>query len=751
MATANVAFSLLCGLLESVRSTLPQTLVFYAAGQSDLCHGRWDHRFEAWKQSSANLGDELASKVPADQYATFVFWLDELLANHRVHHCWSHVLDGKCLWDLLREGADNLLFNVLWAMSLTLAGWLRTVSRGSQRRLVRIVCVCNAGKHRSVLLSRMLLLVFQIVFQLLGRNVQDDHGFRWVWAAGARVHAELEAVKAGSDLHEAKRNQRQSHVVVKNVKKVFLHSDMVKHLQCMNISDGVLRLFRKEDYVDDKDYVLDTYQFLWNARSSGQTPGVRAWVADLLESGTSVHRAIQAVNLDRDWIAVMDHVLLLFPRECSLCNSQWQMAKPWQSIHQLLVSKTAPRGVSLLTAAATGRSSSSGGSAGGVSLLTAAATAQKRTSAVPKRAPWADAADDVPSQAEKRAKKKSTKKVSFQEEPTQEPQGSPDARFYFVLLACDLDQKVLLRSYGAELSGADTTLLLAVDSKKRSFGVLESTDEEDLGSFTAATLLSCRPLQNELAALEATVDACDSYPPLDIRAWSPLHRVQFLLFLHMWAVVTQDYTFFVSSALLRLIGIPLREQKTYDLFAVIHRYCYIIWLHRTDRPERWSGEALSFLLPATTEWNQWWEQQQVAAQDISEVAFAEEYLLLVADPLAADADQCVKEELGQLKRRLRRSDLVIAPQIPQHYSWCEHDVYVAAEEALPIPRALPCFRCTAGLQETAWGTHSGRPLEVTRQNMVQEVDCCLEVEVPVPRGWGDRTGAARPRVVLLPP
>ena len=200
----------LSSCLSVYLSVYVSTWVFYAAGKSDLCHGRWDHRYEAWKQSTANLGDELASRHPEDQHATFIFWLDQLLADHRMHDCWSHLLDGACLWDQLLGGGDNILFNVLWGMCLTLAGWLRTVSRGSRRRLVRIVCVCNAGKHRSVLLSRMLLVVFQVVFELLGCK---DHGFRWVGAAGARATAELASVKKGTPLHEAKQEMRQSSVV----------------------------------------------------------------------------------------------------------------------------------------------------------------------------------------------------------------------------------------------------------------------------------------------------------------------------------------------------------------------------------------------------------------------------------------------------------------------------------------------------------------------------------------------------------
>eukprot|EP00435_Cladocopium_sp_Y103_P026166 s9_g6.t1 len=129
MALSNAAFVLLCHILESVRSTLPRTLIFYAAGQSDLGNERWDTHYESWKKVGRNLGDDLASQQPGEQYATLIFWLDELLADHQLHQCWAHLLDGECLWEQLTRGGDNLMFNVLWGLCLTVAAWLRTVSR----------------------------------------------------------------------------------------------------------------------------------------------------------------------------------------------------------------------------------------------------------------------------------------------------------------------------------------------------------------------------------------------------------------------------------------------------------------------------------------------------------------------------------------------------------------------------------------------------------------------------------------------
>eukprot|EP00435_Cladocopium_sp_Y103_P023308 s9_g5.t1 len=169
------------------------------------------------------------------------------------------------------------------------------------------------------------------------------------------------------------------------------------------------------------------------------------------------------------------------------------------------------------------------------------------------------------------------------------------------------------------------------------------------------------------------------------------------------------------------------------------------------------------LLPSTEHWCAWWEQQQCSAQNISEVAFSDEYLLLVADPLAANADANIKKDLDTFKRRLRISELVVPPEIPKHFCWYEHDAYMEADFVLPTPRGLPCIRCTACEYEVEWGDETGEPKNVSRSNVIKETDCCLVVKVPVPmemtlshvvgtRDWqAARIGSLRRRVVFLPP
>lgn len=143
-------------LLESVRDTLPEGLFFIACRKTDLCNERWDRNYERWKAPRYNIGQTLASVDPALAHKTLIFWLDELLAVHRPHQCWQHLLDGACLWEQLSTGCNYYMFNVLWAMTLTVAAWLQNVSRNGRNRVLRVICACNAGKHRSVYFSRML-------------------------------------------------------------------------------------------------------------------------------------------------------------------------------------------------------------------------------------------------------------------------------------------------------------------------------------------------------------------------------------------------------------------------------------------------------------------------------------------------------------------------------------------------------------------------------------------------------------------
>ena len=115
----------------------------------------------------------------------------------------------------------------------------------------------------------------------------------------------------------------------------------------------------------------------------------------------------------------------------------------------------------------------------------------------------------------------------------------------------------------------------------------------------------------------------------------------------------------------------------------MHRYCYIIWLHRTGDPQMWSQESLKFLLPFSRKWDMWWAQQQLCAQDISEISFSEEYAIMLVDPLADSEGKQIKNELDNIQRRIKQSDLSLGTELPPPHAWYEHDAYVDAAECLP--------------------------------------------------------------------
>ena len=215
MAAPNPAFSLLADLLRDSVSDLPSWIGFYAGGKTDVCHPRWDSDFDGAKADRDGLTEALASTtvvVPA-----LLLWLDDFMTAHRVHSCWKHTLDGGCLWHQFEQGGDNYLFNAMWALTLTVVCWLRHVCKGKKVPQVRLICLCNAGKHRSVFSSRMLYFVLQLLYDLLG--IQQRR-FTWQWAAERRVQAELSEAAQCRDNKAAKVCFRQADLVVSRTRRI---------------------------------------------------------------------------------------------------------------------------------------------------------------------------------------------------------------------------------------------------------------------------------------------------------------------------------------------------------------------------------------------------------------------------------------------------------------------------------------------------------------------------------------------------
>ena len=298
---------------------------------------------------------------------------------------------------------------------------------------------------------------------------------------------------------------------------------------------------------------------------------------------------------------------------------------------------------------------------------------------------------------------------------------------------CNLQQRVLLRYGTQELTSFDEKECLRQVSERRyRWRLEENVDTEGLVDWTQGMLDGNQDLLSEMAHLDASITGSEALPDGLEHRFCALHRIQFYVFLHIWSILKQDYAFFVSSKFLLLAAERLREEKNYDVLAAMHRYCYLIWLHRTDDPKIWSDVSMRVVLPDSADWRSWWEQQQVFAQNIEQRSFSEEYLIMVTNPFEDEEGHKARVELKHIKDRLKRSEMPAIFEMPARSTLHEHDVYHDAADALSTPRALPVFRCSAACVNVLWGNGDGQPMDVTRDNIVTETHCCLVVDVPVP-------------------
>ena len=725
-------------------SDLPSWIGFYAGGKTDVCHPRWDSDFDGAKADRDGLTEALASTtvvVPA-----LLLWLDDFMTAHRVHSCWKHTLDGGCLWHQFEQGGDNYLFNAMWALTLTVVCWLRHVCKGKKVPQVRLICLCNAGKHRSVFSSRMLYFVLQLLYDLLG--IQQRR-FTWQWAAERRVQAELSEAAQCRDNKAAKVCFRQADLVVSRTRRMFLGGRVPAHLRSVQLLDKDLRETSTTVSAGYSDICLDTRKFIQAAAAERGTPLRKAWLADWLEGaglaaltaqGRAVLQQASRVRMARHWCPIMRALQQAFPERCGLCACPFQLST-WDTlaaeIHEHFISTgdgasfltTSPEAASVAAFLnASPRAASGSGAAflpaaagEGASFLTASPKA-----ATTRRPAWADVQDDsAHAAAAPSAKKK--KRVSFAPEVAQSAAADVEDTALCLVLPCDAPLGVLFQPGAQTLSrrGVDCLLDVTSDATLLSFRVIQSAeDAQGLIAYASELLASSRELQQELAALQRMLVAAEVFPELPLGGMPAMALFQCLVFLYMWSVLTLNYSFLLSSTFLRLVALPLQEAKNFDILAVVHKYCYVTWL-RTARPSCWQGNALRLLLPDTADWEAWWAAQQDVAHEI----FSEEYALMCRDPLIPEG---YRADLKQVRRHVAASDLGLLPELPPRQSFMEHDVYLEASGALPLPRALPAIRCSAGAMEVNWGDNTGEPLNTSRDNVISETDVCLQVPLPVP-------------------
>ena len=563
-----------------------------------------------------------------------------------------------------------------------------------------MICVCSAGKHRSVFLSRMLHHINRIVFHLM--RLRTRHDLQWICAAERRVLQEQKSTHGAG----ARQRTRQQPLVLHRIKALFFFNQpRLEHVVSLNLTDQLFNCTAKDYFHSNASYVVGTRKFLGAARINGAYP-VEDWISDALTTTTNIYGVILLwLALDKHWFRYMQELMNSFPDCCSLCEKRWRLNTSLESIiedlercerqgHRFCLTPedirfigcnsdahmrfdaddtqqtTASGSVSLMTAAGseslpvnenlescerqghrvcltpedirfigcnsdahmtfdaddTQQTTASGsvslvtaaGSeslpvksrkvSGSVSLPTAAGDQSARSSEACKRPAWADITDAAES-----PEGKNQRKVGFVEEsPDSSSSEAPEDAYDVLVLQCDLRNKVLLR-HGTQRVTAreDSTCLLWANSKRQKFRLQEEDDISALVNGMEFLLLNNEDLQSEMKRLDMTISESNLYPTPCQKESSALHRLQFYLFLHMWSVLKRDYSFFVSSKLLRLATLPLQAEFNYDAWTIISRYCYLLWLHRTDGPDVWSQSMMTLLLPDSEEWDMWWKREQL--------------------------------------------------------------------------------------------------------------------------------------------
>ena len=210
------------------------------------------------------------------------------------------------------QGGDNYLFNAMWALTLTVVCWLRHVCKGKKVPQVRLICLCNAGKHRSVLSSRMLYFVLQLLYDLLAGDPAAK-----VYLAVGRGAASASGAERSSSMPQQQGGE--SLLPTGGPGGVARPTDVPwrpssAHLHSVQLLDKDLRETSTTVSAGYSDICLDTRKFIQAAAAERGTPLRKAWLADWLEGaglaalaaqGRAVLQQASRARMARHWRPIM--------------------------------------------------------------------------------------------------------------------------------------------------------------------------------------------------------------------------------------------------------------------------------------------------------------------------------------------------------------------------------------------------------------------------------------------------------------
>lgn len=716
---------------------LPQRVTVCVCGQTDLAHAGVHRHFDHHVPTS-----DFAMRMQQRRrnVAYLLFDLTSLLKENHVHGVFCHTLDGHCLLETFRRrrALDPLQDLSLVALIVTLL-WLQKLK---EKEDVFILCMCGQGKHRSQYMARLLWLGLDLVKRI--QRLQFDLHYKWV--AQERIMS--------AQMDRKQRQQKQATDCCFDVVRGWHRFYQANQFISLDLSDALHESSKTANQRGVPEFSLEVCLQKLKTEPVGD---IKALLGsnekDLIRFSSLMHRS----NTLKSWLfLVRQGLFTLWPEKCSICSQLSRVPWTWQEDVRVFFQH-----VILAAREACASADRDGGKLGAEKKVLWSDVIDDSSedelplskSHIPRGASlWTDLEESTasPSHTSRGVSLRTASEVaradqhlhsSLHRGPRVHRRGGvrfaePDSDVEFVCetsefwqMKIDVEAKVVLSfelsSLSDEEACKDVVLKLRTSTGDPYLVTNTRVTPRSSLSKAAKQLVECDDrFCSEVTFLKQRL--ADSGIPIAMdSSMSALHMIELFILLHLLSVLLTDHSmpFGLSYYFVDAVGSTFSDMAGVDIFELMARYLYLLWLTPSMDNESWNRGFFGLLIPRNRMMSvQWWNLMQVAINSCSESAFCEEYVCVTQVPDAKFA-----LELQEIEERFKRSPVRVLPSLPEHMHWIQHDAAVNVESGSTLPRVLQPFRVSAASIEGHWGKDNGSQIEVTRMNCVLECHCCFIV------------------------
>ena len=743
------ALHVLSTLSTSLRTgqLIPKNVYVCPTGQTDLAVAGLHRSFDHYVPTS-----DFAMKMHArPRYTAYLlFDLSTLLRDNHMHSVFQHTLDGKCLVDMFRRASalDKLQDLSLVALCVVLV-WLQKLKDTEH---AYILLMCSQGKHRSQFMARLIFLGLDLI-----RRIRDfDYNLRYDWIAEERIMV--------AQFDRSRKQQKQHPDCCLDVVRGW-H----RHFQsCQFISVVMSDALHEESCAINNrgapEFSLQVCLEKLNVQTLGS---FRHLVGQSERDLIKVSSLVNRFNTLKSWLfLVRQGVGALWPHKCSICSLKERLPWTWREnvpTFFRIVILDAQRACAAVAQGGQlpaekriawadmgdsseeeeqseskkkGSARTQSQSSTGASLRTAGDSASshgERLADASLRTVRDSAASQQPRPKRSALKGTQPRTSALNVRFVEQRDAESDVEFLcetkeYWQMKINLEAKVVLSFELASLSDEEARCDVVVKMKCGSGHpyVITSVTKVRTSLFDAAQHLMSYDDRfcAEVCFLKEKV-AMSGIPIAFNESMSALHVVQVLILLHLLSILLTDdpFEFGLTYYFVDAVGRCCLEMAKVDIFELMARYVYFLWVAPRVDNECWNGGLFGlFIASKTAQSVKWWTLMQSAIKSCSESAFCEEYCCITE----VTKDK-FNTEMQEIEERCKRSPVRAPPSLPDHMYWIQHDCAVDVDSALTVPRVLQPLRTSASSVHGKWGNNNGSQIEVTRDNCVSECHCCLLV------------------------